>query len=284
MRKEGNLDAAILVFGCDRYQLLFKGFEYFFQKYWDHSLNLPKYVSTEQTPISMKSFEYIPSGSGAWADRLVNTLSQINQQYIIFIQEDMWFSNPLPSGILKEVLAYTISNGLPLVKIHSSPHYVLDKGLTSINGYTLSSLDKSASNFLMSHQISIWDKDLLIQQLKPNEHPWRNERKGTKRLRKSQIDIYQIDLFSENGNRPNNINSADSQYSEYWTVSENAILNPKAKPFIEELKDFDETYAKTLEYKMENQLTHDNKARPRKQDIFKKIKVYLKRILSSAGD
>lgn len=274
-------DVAILVFGCDRYHLLFKGFDYFFQKHWDHTLDLPKYVSTEELVVSLKSFTYIASGHGAWADRLVRTLALIKQKYVIFIQEDMWFSKPLPKGVLNKVLTYTLDHNLPLVKLHSSPHYIINKKIRSISGYTLGLVDKRDSNFLMSHQISIWNKDLLLEQLKPNEHPWRNERKGTKRLRKAKADIYQIDLFSENGNPPNNDNEGNRHYSEYWTVSENAILHSKAKPFIEELKDIDASYANTLEYKMIHQETHDNNARPRKQDVFKKIKVYLKGIFSS---
>jgi len=71
---------------------------------------------------------------------------------------------------------------------------------------------------------------------------------------------------------PNNSNDIDIQYSEYWTVSENAILHPNAKTFIYELKSFDPSYANTLEYKMLNKLTHDNKEQPRKQDVFNKIK------------
>jgi hypothetical protein len=30
---------ALLVHGCDRYELLFKGFDYFFTKYWDSQIN-----------------------------------------------------------------------------------------------------------------------------------------------------------------------------------------------------------------------------------------------------
>ena len=63
------------------------------------------------------------------------------------------------------------------------------------NNWRLNLMD---SDFLMSHQISIWNKKFLYAQLKNIEHPWRNERRGSKRQKKGKDEIYQIDLISEN--------------------------------------------------------------------------------------
>ena len=166
---------AILIFACDRYELLFEGFDYFFDKYWGDKNPLKKYFSVE-------------------------------------------------------------ANNLKLVKLHSSGVYKTEHTGVNFGDYALAEVIKNESQFLMSHQVSIWNKDFLYEQLKDNEHPWRNERRGTKRLKKSDQKIYQIDLLSENGNVPINDNSSKIEPGEYHTISVNACIHPKAKKFISELQ------------------------------------------------
>ena len=124
----------------------------------------------------------------------------------------------------------------------------------------------------MSHQVSIWSKDFLYKQLKNNEHPWRNERRGSKRLKRSNDSIFQIDLLSENGKNPINQNDNRVSPGEYFTISVNACIHPKAEIFINKLKDVLPEYAQKLDYNMQNKITHDGKEGLRKDDFIKKIK------------
>jgi len=127
----------------------------------------------------------------------------------------------------------------------------------------------------MSHQISLWDRNFLISQLPQNEHPWRHERKGSKRLKALGIPIYQIDLFAENG-KPSIYKNEDESYrSEYQTISLNGMLNDNVVPFITEMIESNDLgireYGKKLLNNYENGVTHDGLPKPRKVGLIKKI-------------
>lgn len=266
----GNI--AILVYACDRYALLYKGFDHFFNKNWDNTLPIKKYFATETLEMDLAGYTGLKSGHGQWTDRLKIVLDQIQEDYIIFIQEDMWFNKKVPEGVLDQIISYTQENKLKLVKLHSSAVYKTADLEVNFNGFALTEVLKEESNFLMSHQVSIWDKAFLYAQLKTNEHPWRNERKGSKRLKKSNEKIYLIDLISVNGGVPNSANTTEIEQGEYWTISENACINSRASVFIPELLESYPDYGAKLEHHMENNLTHDGKEKPRKVDFFKKMK------------
>ncbi len=212
------------------------------------------------------------SGYGEWTDRLKLVLDQIDEECIIFIQEDMWFSKKMPEYVLEPIINYVTSNELKLVKLHSIDVYKTEQLEVDFNGYKLSRVIKNESDFLMSHQISIWNKKFLYAQLKNNEHPWRNERRGTKRLKKVKDEIYQIDLISENESEAINENSPKIEPGEYLTISVNACIYPKVEKLIPELSQSLPEYAEQITFHMNNNITHDEKEKPRKDDFFKKMK------------
>jgi len=270
---------AVLVHSCDRYELLFKGFEYFFTKYWDSKINFNLYFTTEEKETTLNGFENIKSGRGEWSDRLAIILNEkIAEKYVLYIQEDMWINKKISASFFNQLFELADKNDWQQIKLHSSDVYKTHKTNTFIDGFNIAKIDKEHSDFLMSHQITLWNKDFLLKQLHKNEHPWRNERKGTKRLKKNNTEIYQIDYFAENGQNEININNNPILRSEYYTISVNGVLNSNIKPFINllinESSDLKE-YALKLEYNYKNNLTHDGKPRPKKVDIIKKTKNWL---------
>lgn len=272
-------DVALLVHSCDRYELLYKGFEFFFSKYWDSEINCNLYFATEEKQVSIDGFENIQSGKGAWADRLAILLKEkITEKYILYMQEDMWLNKKINASFFNQLFESTEKNNWQQVKLHSSEVYKTVETSSFIEGFNVAKLDNAKSGFLMSHQITLWNKDFLLQQLHKNEHPWRNERKGTKRLRKINPEIYQIDYFAENGQNEINKNSNPILRSEYQTISANGVLNSNVEPYMKELKNEGvvlKEYASKLEYNYNNNLTHDGNPKPKKVDIFKRSKNWL---------
>ncbi len=268
---------ALVVHTCDRYKLLYGGFTYFFKKYWPvGDINISYYFFTEEEGFDSDSFTNIKTGKGEWSDRLLNGLRQIPEDYILYFQEDMWLSKPVNADIVRQLIDFSISQDVKLFKLSSnSVYHNIPIGMY-INGLAVATLDNEKSQYLMSHQVSIWNKGFLMDQLKHKEHPWRNERRGTKRLKALNPRIYHVDLFSENEQQPCNNNQDTLSISGYYTVSQNAQLNKYAQPFIEELAaSADVTiknYALKLAHNLENNLTHDGKSQPRKEDWIKKIK------------
>lgn len=262
---------AFLVFACDRYQFLYQGFDYFFKKNMLTPITSHVYFATEDIPLNLNGYTHVKSGKGEWTNRLKVVLHQIDEEYVIFLQEDMWFSKKASELAFQKTIEYAINSKLKLVKLHSADIYKTIPIGKSIEGLQLTKLDKKMSEFLMSHQISIWSKSFLINQLKDNEHPWRNERKGTQRLRKEPAEIYQIDLYSENHKEPNNVNENSSNGS-YLTISENACIHPRIEELLPELHIDLPKYAQKIEHHLKHKLTHDGKERPRKKDFIKSIK------------
>jgi len=271
---------ALIVHTCDRYKLLYPGFSYFFKKNWPYGdLPVSYYFLTEDIDYQSDIFTNIKTGKGEWSERLLNGLKQIPEAYILYFQEDMWLSKPVNADTVAKVIDFSINNQVNLVKLSSNSINQTKATGDYISDLSVGLLDNGKSEYLMSHQISVWKKSFLMDQLKYKEHPWRNERKGTKRLKKLDPQIYHIDLFSENDQPPTNQNTDIAAIGAYYTVSKNAQLRNYAHPFISEMKlDTDPSireYALQLDHHLKNGLTHDGQGKPRKEDLFKKIKTFL---------
>jgi len=277
---------ALIVHTCDRYQLLYQGFEYFFKRNWPYQeVDIKYYFLTEEADFQSDLFVNIKTGKGEWSDRLLNGLNQIEETYVIYFQEDMWISRPVSADAVNKILQFTIEKNVNLFKLSSNDIYYTTSTGNYIDGLSISILNNDESKYLMSHQVSVWNKSFLADQLHYKEHPWRNEREGTKRLRALNPRIYHIDLFSENGQAPINSNGKYLKPGRYYTVSQNAQLNKFALPFIEGMKQSEDEatrqYALKLEYNYDHAITHDGKSKPRKQDIFKTIKNAFKSLFGS---
>ncbi len=269
-------NTALLVHACDRYELLYKGFSYFFSKYWDFNAECNCYFATEEKNVSIEGFENIKSGKGEWADRLRFLLQEkIKEKYVIYFQEDMWLTEKTDAGFFSQLFELVERNNWQQVKLHSADIYKTHPTDIYINGFNVARIDNERSDFLMSHQVTLWNKEFLIKQLYKGEHPWRNERKGTNRLKQLSPEIFHIDYFEENGNKEINHNKQPVSGSGYYTVSLNGSFNDNIKRYIPELLTDDEQYAKKLEHNYTHQLVHDGRQRPKKTDMFKRIKNWI---------
>ncbi len=271
---------AVLVHTCDRYQFLYPGFHYFFSQHWDFDTHCNYYFATEELTVNLPGFNNIQSGKGEWADRLRYLLqNEIKEQYIIYFQEDMWLTKPVNNSFFNPLFDLIRRQQWQQVKLTSSDVYKTQPTSHFIEGFNLAKLNNATSGFLMSHQVTIWDKHYLIAQLHKGEHPWRNERRGTKRLKKLNPNIYQVDYFAENGHPPINNNQPQAMRSEYFTISGNSMLQENVTPYIKKLQQTgpeQQAYAEKLLNHYHNQLTHDGQPKPRREDIFKKIKRFFK--------
>src|SRR5688500_14079377 len=170
---------ALLVHACDRYSFLYKGFEYFLSKHWDPGIHCTHYFATENTDAHIASFINIKSGKAEWSDRLALLLrKKIKEDYILYFQEDMWLNKRVNKNFFNSLFENAVTNDWKQVKLHSSEVYHTEKTNHYIEGFNISLVNNERSDYLMSHQVTLWQKDFLLAQLPSNEHPWRNEKKG----------------------------------------------------------------------------------------------------------
>ena len=275
-----NINVALLIHSCDRYEFLYKGFYYFFSANWDYSIPCKYYFSTETIDVSIPGFRNIQSGKDEWTDRFSFLLREkIKEDYILFFQEDMWLTKKVNGTFFKELFKMVSEKKWKLVKLHSSNVYNTIPTGDYIEGFSVTKVDISNSKFLLSHQVTLWKKDFLLTQLLKNEDPWENERKGTERLRSLKPDIIHIDYFAENGNAEINKNNNPIGRSEYQTISYNSTLHHNVRPFITMLMKGNEDqkkYAKQLKHHYLFNLTHDGKPRPIKETMRMNFKIWLK--------
>jgi hypothetical protein len=276
MKQQHNI--ALLVHSCDRYAFLYPGFAHFFQKHWDFSIPCNLYFATEEVSADIDGFTNLLSGKGQWTDRLRALLSKdIKEEYVLYLQEDMWLNKDVSASFFMQLFDQAIKHRWQQVKLHSSEVYTTNPTENIIDGFNISLVDNKLSGYLMSHQVTLWNKEFLLAQLPPDEHPWRNERKGTKRLRKLSPVIYHADYFAENGKPEINRNHHPLKRSEYQAISANGMLNDNIQPFIQELQADGnmKDYAAQLAHHYAAGLTHDGKEKPRKVDLFKRLKNWM---------
>ena len=273
-------NVALLVHSCDRYAFLFKGFEFFFNRHWNFNIPCNYYFATEEKNVTVKGFTNIQSGKGEWTNRLATLLTrQIPEEYVLYLQEDVWLKAGVNKNFFTELFALAKQNNWLQVKLNSSEVYKTQPTGITIQGFTVAKVDNAASGYLMSHQVTLWNKQFLLQQLVKGEHPWRNERKGTQRLKKLNPVIYQVDYFSENDKPAINNNANPIGRSSYNSVSVNGMLNINVNPFIHKIAEGTEEekqYAAQLLHHYTHNLTHDGKPKPRKDGFFKKLKKWVR--------
>lgn len=157
-----------------------------YERYWDGCLNgfagsvpgeFTRYFGTDEkghAEHDFRGFQVIYSGKGEWSDRLVKLLEQIPTDYVWYQQEDMWPCKTPPN--LSELMQIMVENDLLRLQISPIVQYY------SLCGAKIPLFFHYKSKYLVSHQPSIWKKSFLLECLKPNEDPWKNEYLGTQRL------------------------------------------------------------------------------------------------------
>ena len=270
---------ALLVHACDRYRFLYPGFHFFFKKNWDAAIPCKLYFATEEVDAQLPDFTNLKSSKGEWSDRLRILLEGISEDYVLYFQEDMWLNKPVDKAFFENLFQLAGAQNLRQIKLHSSEVYKTIATENIVAGFRLAEVDKQASGYLMSHQITLWHRETLLQFLAKNENPWRNERRATKKMRKSNLRIHHLDYFAENGKAVINQNPDSSHRSEYFTVSVNSVLNEFVLPFLPQLQEAgpqEQIYAAQLRQHFEKKITHDGLAKPRKEDIFQRMKKRLR--------
>ena len=238
--KSKAFQTAIVLHGCDRYLFLYKGFEIFFRKHWPVShFDLSYFAVTERADYQSDLFANIKSGTGEWADRLLSALEQVPQSRIIYFQEDFWLNRDFDRSLLEALLSLDSIGKAPLTSLKLHHGYRSAEKVGEVGNRAIHRLDKENSEYLMSHQVTLWDKGFLKQSLNAGESAWENEILGTERLRRQRANLYQVEL-------------ADNFYAQ---VSLKGRFNQNVQQFVEQL-DVGDSYRKELEARFEGGIPH----------------------------
>ena len=181
-------DIPVVLHTMDSYSMYWDTWYFLFKKH--HKTHGPIYfLSEDKEPSFIKDVIHIKTGNGEWGERLISGLKNVNCKYLFYMQEDFWATEEfnLDYDIVELFENYNMSQ-----------LYIRDmKTINSLISTTLveGNLHKfnQHSDYTHSHQFGLWKKDKLIENIKPNENPWKNEINGTIRLNKNKHNVYIID-------------------------------------------------------------------------------------------
>lgn len=196
-----NLSAVI--HSGDKNSWVWKYWKYFYEKYWDFSI--PTYFLSEDKPFEWDKVTNILTGSGPWATTIINSIHKVATKYIIYMHEDVFLTNPIEVDTINNIYDTMESNDLQLVKCcgHDAGWREAENNLedTSMKiGDERLFKYPNHIDYLVSHQVSVWNKDFFLSTLQEGESPWQHELEGTKRLRRRNIPLY---AFVSKENEPN---------------------------------------------------------------------------------
>ena len=181
------MNLSILVGSCDEYHFLWEKFTYLFNKYWDHNIKInKKFLLTQDIHFDNDTFETICTGHKPWTQRLQDAINKIDSDYILWLQDDYFFTRTIPLETFSYYFDFILKNNVHRFGIHDSNemYYLLDDN----TGYSKYS---QYSYYTISLQASIWNKNFLSLCINNDQSPWEFELHGSQTLNSTLIhNIY----------------------------------------------------------------------------------------------
>jgi hypothetical protein len=175
------MDFAILVGSCDKYDHLWDKFYYLFDKYWDHSIDVPKYIITQDKDPNLNGFTNIQTHNDNFTYGLKFSLDQISNKNILWLQDDYFLRQNISHTQFKRYYDFFTDNSIDRFGIHDDSELystIVMQSNPVICRYHQNSL------YTVSLQASLWNIDFLRSCLlqDKDETPWELEVDGSIRL------------------------------------------------------------------------------------------------------
>jgi hypothetical protein len=144
-----------------------------FQRYW--KLPTKNVLVSETETFDNPHYITTTPGKGAWGGRMLDALNQIDTEYVFFILDDYYLTEPFTQEFIDNHIAILEEHNA--VKImpdidYGEPIYYLDHIKDDLYKF------KMTSDYLNSVQPAIWKTSYLKQVLKPEYSPWNFEIEG----------------------------------------------------------------------------------------------------------
>lgn len=226
----------IVVNSCDSYEDTWYPFFKIFKAEWP-DCKYPIVLNTETKQYSYNDLPitcfqlYKKTEPVSWSQRLIDTLSHIQSDYILFLMDDFFFTDRVDSQEIDFVISQLDSDKsigvcylAPMNPIHTTEDIEIDFGghtgyserVKIANKWTFTRdfikpyIKKDLRGlFLVNAQAGLWRKEFLLKTLHPTENAWDWEYYGTLRAYKynerfisilpKRKAIMPYDYFSGNG-------------------------------------------------------------------------------------
>ena len=212
-----NKQICVLVQTCDAYSHFWNGWYKMFDRFWDFNLDWQIYFCNEEVDLPFnderikqiktgkskqylgtESREWLPTFGGpkqideGWSDRLLHMLKSVDTKYILYFQEDQWPKFKIDKELFSDLASFCQSYDVSALKLHrinrldqtqrlETDIYIKNKKLIQWG---------SESEWLVSHQPTIWNREFLIDLTIKGEGFRDNEYAATERLKEKYKDNF----------------------------------------------------------------------------------------------
>lgn len=172
---EGS-DVAILVVSCDSYQDLWHPFFHCFFKYWP-DCPYPIYLGSNFLSYSDTRVRQIRIGLDVdYSSNLLAMLDHIDQPWVILWIEDLVVSVPVDTKRVVRLINLAQEQQVGYLKLIARHPFSTVEHPTQEFGEI-----PPGTRYRVGITIALWDKQVLLDILLPNETPWDIERRGSQR-------------------------------------------------------------------------------------------------------
>lgn len=187
----------VYVLTNEKHYWLLPGFHYLTDTFWPGqeitTVGYPKpaekYLAPDRKFISINRTNY---PAQRWTTGLITFLRTLKHENFILLLEDYWLMRHAKTSFISVLYQYMnrYAEEDKILRIDLSADRMSKK---QVRPFTPRVIDEDQILWLvspphtpyqMSLQAAIWNRDLLLEVLRPNETAWRTEIEGTKRLKK----------------------------------------------------------------------------------------------------
>ena len=153
-------NACYIIVSFDGYRRYWPGFLHFFNKF-NPNPKWPIYFISESIPPPTNNnmnITHFKTGPGNFGTRIKKALEQIEEDYVFYLEEDIWLTDTLDVRMLENTLKEMIENDLTHYKLHKPCEH----------NYPMMYEPNNPKWYVLSHQPSWWFKDFLYGTLTDN--------------------------------------------------------------------------------------------------------------------
>ena len=180
---------ALLVSSCDKYHDLWYPFFTLFFRYWP-DCPYPVYLVSNHLIYSDSRVNTIAVGDDrGWSASLKNALLHITQPYLILLLEDYLIEQRVDTEYIEALTVYMKKRKAGCLRLFACP----GPNVPCADNPRVGEISKG-SDYRLSLQAAIWDKEVLLGLLRLEESPWELEVFGSKRTDMLDMPFLSVEI------------------------------------------------------------------------------------------
>lgn len=173
---------AFIVSSCDAYEDLWAPYFTFLFRYWP-DCPYPIYLIANHLRYPDSRVQTILLGEDeGWATNTRRALEQLDQDYIIYTQEDYFLKKAVDNGRIRELLAYAQKREAGYLRLYPCP----GPDTVCPDNPNVGEINKG-TEYRTSLQAAIWNREVMLSLLRDGEGGWQMEVDGS--VRSNALDV-----------------------------------------------------------------------------------------------